>query len=478
MTLELYTPTVIDFQNFDTSWLVTHKIAAPPTEPPFSGALTLMRLIFKRLARRGISCALWYEEDRYPKDEQNPVPTLPVQFGLQTEANLLQAGLTWMLSRDVDTTPLTLQDLRFHFRFGLAQGPILATTFFQAYMEDLHGPQSEEWLDNLKVMHSGGSKTAGGVITAAGVDSRVKVVRMAGNQGLDAKQFGASPRHVSDWQECPPTSQHRNATFVQWAYAHRFDNPSYYDSYIPGMRVENYSHLLITDLIGSHDFFSPIGSHTEFFREFDGLDQNGDIDNSECRMDYRLVRRPNIGHGKKYVIAKAGNCLEVGVTDVLLWRTIKHVVEFADLPRMEMSRINTSQPTWTARVRVNGAHPIEREEYKIHVAMSDDRDFRRCGPEILGDGPCLDGLWGDDNKTEEDIFYTIIPTTVTLDGEFRDLTFTPPTELQAFSSPPLIAMFVELFIEGNNPSQRGDDLWITTDAFFSNEELYPLETCP
>jgi hypothetical protein len=299
-----------------------------------------------------------------------------------------------------------------------------------------------------------------------------------GNQAFDDGPGGGPHRYESDWFECPGGT-HRFAAFARWIYTHRDDHPSYYDVYFVARNEARYSPLRFLDVVGTHDWINPLGSLTAFWQRHDGL-TGLVIDPNEPRWDFRTIRRINVNHGIKYIVGSVGPT-PVGAEDLLLWRELKYLVFGSDLPRMEMVGVavrGTSR--WYARVRVNGNHALASESYKVWVALSDDRDFRRCtAPVVSASGtPCADGLWGDDNKDQEDEFIAITPLGVTPNGEFRDLRFAPPAELSAFPTPPIVAVIVELKIDGANPRTIVDDLYLHTEVTFTRADQYPEYRCP
>jgi hypothetical protein len=430
------------------------------------------------MARQGIPAAIWFENDLHPVDPLNPVGSIAEQLGYNGDGQLLHTGLTWMMLKDPDVTPLVAEDLRFHFRFGMAQAYMLGTTFVQRFLENHFGPQSSTWTAAMKSVLAGGSKRGTATLTACGVDPRIRGARISGSQSFNADPLGAWARYVKDWGECPGGQLGERAEFTAWAEEHGDDLPSYYSVYAPDRCPEAYQNVFILDIVGTHDYINPLGSHSTFWQRRDGL-TDGLPDPTEVSLRHACIRRENKSHGSESFIGTVGR-FEISKSLVLLFRLVRHLALDKDLPTIDIVDLNVSDPvTWTARVRVTGQHPVNDEQLSVFLALSDDRDFRRCTPPIvsLPQNPCFEGV-GDDNKEEEDKFVRITPTQVTVEGELRTLSFPAPVDVQAFSVTPIVAAFVELVLEGANPNRFGDDIWVDTEVLFRNDELYPELSCP
>jgi hypothetical protein len=481
ITLELWVPSAPNFANPNSAYLFLdrHSLDTGAEDDPDVIDLRLKRVISRKMALRGIPSGIIFEQDRHPIGA--PVPQIYSQLGYAGNGKLEEAGFNWIMANDPVETPLTVRELRYAIRFQLSQMYILSATFLQKFLLDHFGPQSAPWLDALKTVYAGGSKWADAVITAAGVDPRVVGLRIQGNQGYDDGPAGGAHRYESDWRECPGGG-HRWAPFSKWAYDHRDDLPSYMGVYYIGRDDARYAHLKILDVVGTHDWVSPLGATISFWRQRDGL-VGGQVDPNEPRWNTWMVRRINVNHGLKHLVGREGN-FDIGAEDLLAWRLMRHLALGGDLPRFQFVTVNTvtNPSSWVAKVHVNGAHAPSAESYKVYVALSDDRDFTRCGPPVFAaaNTPCVDGAWGDDNKEAEDRFVTITPTSVNVNGEFRFVRFAPPAaELAAIGTPtPLIAVIVELKVSGPNPNTLADDIWLHTDVWFVNESHYPPYECP
>jgi hypothetical protein len=136
--------------------------------------------------------------------------------------------------------------------------------------------------------------------------------------------------------------------------------------------------------------------------------------------------------------------------------------------------LSQGDPLWTAEIEVDsGATSLEYEEqYRIWVAMSDDRDFRRNSDPIdrSPSTPCIDSDPNDAGDVE-DVFFPVNPTTATRDGDLRILTFQPPGVYSMFDDP-LVAVIVEVVFPGPEPEETLDDLLVTTWTEFLNEDRY------
>jgi len=462
-------------------------------------------LLARILAKKGIPAALWSEDDMYPVGAE-PIPEIHEQFGYNGQASFQQAALRWMRTRD--PMNLTVEAFRFDDRYHNAQSYVLTTTFFQRVALEFFGsdPEVESWAHGVQAFYAGGSKTGGGAVTASGVDPRCVGNRISNFSSYDGGDRSAPARYDTDWRECPqncprddactpvPDEEHKWLRQASWSFQNRFHSPSYFDIYRPDFDRARYADLLMVEIGGTHDWIGPLGSHHDFWRSVDGL-VDGVPDASEDRWNFRLVRRINHDHGVPKIVGQTGGGRDVRADQLLVWGSLRHLAKNKPLPRIEMVSIDASgdpaADPWTARVRMTnlrpGHDPATDEQFTVWVALSDDRDFRRCTPPIVcrnidqtpceQNGICRDPAW-DDNQPNEDFFIRIDDPIVSPDGEFRNLTFGAPPEALAVPNP-IVAVIVDTHLEGGVIGKIQDDWVLSTDAAFFNEEAYaPHQCCP
>lgn len=497
LTVELWIPNNINFAG--TPVLYVDKVEARTGQGYQEKAL-----LAKTLAKKGIPAALWSEIDHYPVGGGSPAVSVHEYFGYPGPATFQRAALRWLRTRD--PLNLTPEDLRFDDRYLTSQGYLLTTTFFQRKVVEFFGgdPDAQAWVDRVESVYAGGSKTGGGAISAAGIDPRCVGTRISNFMSMDASDDCAPSRYDRDWRECPvncptddpctdvPSGEHRWVRHSTWAWGNRDNHPSYMDVYRPDNNRARYEQLFYVEIGGTHDWINPLGSHTRFWDSVDGM-TGGLVDPLEDQWDYRLVRRMNRDHGVSTIVGQTSGGLDVRADQLMVWGTLRHLAKNKAMPRIDTSMVdvsgNPATEPWSVRIRVSetraGHDPALHEQFKIWVALSDDRDFRRCTPPILcmnidsqpceANGVCRDPSW-DDNKPQEDYFVEIAPSSVTVDGEFRDILFAPPAEALAISNP-IAAVIVEGFFEGGIVGKIQDDWILWTDVHFENEEMYPPYAC-
>jgi hypothetical protein len=476
-TVEIYVPATIDFNDLSTAWMMVWSTPVHIPGEPEPDDVRRRRIFARKAAERGMTVCLWSEHDRYPVVPGQPTEDVPHQLG-STEGRLVQDGFDLMMRKDPSVTPLVLEDFKRLWRhYGISLGFMYATTLAQRVMSDTYGPQADNWIDSMKVVLGGGSKGVGGVVAAAGIDPRVGAVRYSGSRELQTDETASQHRYETDWGECPGGA-HRRADFAKWAYENRDNSPSYYDIFIAGHDPDRYQDKLWLDVIGTHDWSTPLGSHTKWWEERDGL-IGGVVDPGEFQWNWRTINRWNVNHGVSYTVGTKGN-FDVYATDLLLWRLLRHLILGESLARVDMVSLDvTGTTSWSTRVRVTESSALS-EDLVVWVMLSDDRDTRRCdSPPIatVQGGNCIDSSI-DDNKPEEDFFIPIIPDSVVVDGEFRDIVFTPPAQLAAFGPDPQVVASVELFARGPNANSIVDDTVVHTRIIIKNAELYPEQSCP
>jgi hypothetical protein len=303
-------------------------------------------------------------------------------------------------------------------------------------------------------------------------------VRFSGSEELNTDDRGAHHRYETDWAECPG-GQHSRADFTHWAWINRDLSPSYFDIYLVGHDPDRYRDKLWIDVVGTHDVSVPLASHSTFWDARDGI-VGGVVDPAEEMWNYRIIRRPNANHG---VTTSAGfhRSFEVEATDLLLWRTLRHLVSGGELPRVDIVSADVSDATtWSVRARVTDVSTRGGEDYAVWVLLSDDRDTRRCTPPIMSREftDCFDSTI-DDNKPEEDYFIRIPAQSVTPVGDLLEITFPVPAERAAFGpTTPMVALFVELFDRAQVASSVVDDTLVHSEILLVNAELYPDGSCP
>lgn len=515
LTLEMYLPA--DFAagraGDEPPAVVVMQIEDP--DAGTDSACGQKRGIVESLARAGTPGVVWYERDTlpYPVDAA-PLPRLCRQFGFESDADLQLAGYRWMMLGDPDA--LTPTELRYDLRFAHAQAFVLATTFFESYAREHFGAATatperwSNWLDELRVCLAGdsmercdnGISGEGGVdegcITAAGIDPRVAAVLVGGASGMTDGPGSAYDRYESDWSLCPGTAMDCGVRFdtasvdpwkdfSSWAWRHRASAASYFNVYAPARDRKRYDDVWILDVVATHDWRMPLGSHASGGWAAASLAETGaGEDGGRVRHLLRINRDRGVGIP---VGVEGGRTVTAG--ELLLRRAVAQVRGTAALPSIRIESLDTSdRRRWHAMVRI-GDRPEpspERERYTMYVAFSDDRDFRRCGAPILcsstggpclGERACLEPDY-DDNKDEEDIFLAIPiePDRVAVAGEYRSIEFEAPEELAAFASAPLIAFTIEVRIEGDDPESCLDDVVLHAPISFENEESYPAYECP
>jgi len=498
-TMQLFLPHVTDFS--EPPYMYVDKGGSHDGE-----AIQGKIRVAKVLARRGVVAAIWTEEDLFPFGDDEPLPRIAEQFGFNGPARFQREGCKhWLRTRD--PLNLTAADLRIDDRYHNAQSYVLCVTFFRRLVEEHFAgdPEAIAWADSVRVLYAGGSKAAGGALSAAGIDPRAVALRTSGFLEFDTGPRAAAHRFETDWRECPLDcpeddtctpqldEQHAWYRYTNWLRRNQDNLPSYWDTYRMGRNRSRYEHLLLLEIAGTHDWINPLGSDEAFWASVDGL-VDGVPDPAEERWNFRLVRRINGDHGTSQTVGRTGGGRDVRGDQLLLFRALMHFARGKALPRIEGASLDVSgDPAidpWTVRVRVTDLpsdhDPLVEEQFKLYVAVSDDRDFRRCTPPIrcreegvpcTENGVCRDPDW-DDNVEEEDKFLKIAPAdiTVTVDGELRDLVFDPPAEVLAFPEP-LVAVIAEVRIDDRVPFNIKDDWVLHTEVMFANEELYPPYSC-
>ncbi|MEW6744417.1 MAG: hypothetical protein AB1486_16815 [Planctomycetota bacterium] len=460
-------------------------------------SLIVKRALAKLMAANGILSAIWFEVDEVNEDGTDIPDTIAQKLGYNGDGDIYAAHLDWLkLLYDLSHGP-RVQHMRLDFRFAYTQGYMLTTTFVQEYLKFYlpalgYDPATvAPWLDSVRVVYSGGSKRGSAMAIIGGIDPRAVGVRMKGNEGLESGPKGSSGRYIFDWGYCPNSTHedHLWAPFATWKYLNEsMPSPNYSDIYVPANDPDRYAHLLFLDIVGTHDWINPLGSHETFWRARDGLDDSGNPDGSEW-WNFRTIRRPNRNHGVIYEVGHLPDQPDpgpVGAQDVVLWWALQNLKDPTHpFPRMEIARawIPPLTPTaWKVKVHIPGFQlPDYTQEFHVWVALSDNRDFRRCdSPPILHHGPTepcheLDGGPGGDPYGEiEDAFYRITPDSVTDNGDFRTLHFRRPSQYTQFLGPPLAALIVEYSLWGPDLDSPWDDLVLFTEVTYLNEANYPL----
>lgn len=431
------------------------------------------------------------------------------QFGYVGDGALQEAGFGWIVHRRLNKAPsgaLTAEELRFDLRFMYAQAYLMTTTFFCEYMKNVFGPDPDvdAWVDDLKISYAGGSKRGGGVTTAvleasllSAVDPRnIKGLFISGYQGLDASDKSGFHRYESDWKHtfdpaeieefrtdpCPVApcvpgpcgdsdcfedeGEHPFKEFAIWAHRSREEPQSYAAAYMPGHNALNFallSNVLVINAVGTHDWINPLGSHRAFFDDNPAL-------------DLITVQRINCNHGATTDLGdwSATELVQMRALYNMRWAGNPAMIDQYPLHRIEWVDLDDGSPHWTATIELDTTHSGSfSEAYKVWVAFSDDRDFRRTSDPIesLNASLCIDSdpnLVGDD----EDMFFEVTPISVTPSGNQRIISFDPPAEMAAFTDP-LVAVIVEGRFDGSDPGDTLDDLLVTTWPEFLNEDLYP-----
>lgn len=431
------------------------------------------------------------------------------QFGYSGDGEIQKEGFDWIVHRRLNKAPsssLTAQELRFDLRFMYAQAYLMTTTFFGEYMKNVFGPDPnvDAWVDELKINYAGGSKRGGGVTTAvleasllSAVDPRnIRGLFISGYQGLDASDKSGFHRYESDWKHtfdpaeveefrtnpCPvapcmpgpcadndcfeDSGEHPFKEFAIWAHRTRDEPQSYASAYMPGQNALNFAllnNVLVINAVGTHDWINPLGSHRGFLEENPSL-------------DVITVQRINRNHGSTTDLGdwSATEIVQMRALYNMRWAGNISMIDQYPLHRIRWVDLVDGSPNWTATIELDSTHSgAFTEEYKVWVAFSDDRDFRRTSDPIesLNASPCIDS---DPNAVDddEDMFFEVTPISVVPSGNQRVITFDPPAEMAAFTDP-LVAVIVEGYFEGSDAGDTLDDLLVTTWPEFVNEDLYP-----
>lgn len=476
-TVEIYAPPgTPDFTDPSKAVMLVWQVVPHCPGDPEPESTRIRRTFARKAAEKGIWVCLTMEKDLYPVVPGMPTDTVVGQLGT-TEGRIAQDSLKWMMKQD--PASLTVADFRRLYRYyGIAQQYIRAANFASLLIKDVYGAQADTWVDSLKLILAGGSKDVGGVIAASGIDARVIGVRFSGAQEFNGDGDSSAARYIEDWGECPG-GQHRRADFSKWSWDNRFVSPSFFDIHIGGFDPTRYQDTFYIDAIGTHDWSVPLGTHTTWWDGRDGL-VNGMVDPGELMWDYRPVNRVNVNHGIDYVVGLRG-AFEVDMTTLLLWRTMRHFSLCDPLPRCDLVTTNITNPaSWTAQVRATQVSLANSIDFNAFVLVSDDRDTRRCSAPIVSEvgGNCFDSNGSDDNKVEEDVFIKIPVDTVVQNGEFYDLTWTPPAEYAALDPNSRVDIFIEMITRGPAAGQIVDDTWIHTTVHTTNRENYTAMSCP
>jgi len=526
-TVEIYLPpnfvSLID--DPATAHLLVVNSSAPEDESgkPSEGYEN-KRAVSLALAEQGISSVIWWQEDDFPLPGEDPLPRIAHQLGFPGDGALQRAGFRALMLRDPEN--LTIEDFRLDLRFMYAQFYVLSTTFFKAVLlEHLFPthPRILEWVQALGATFAGGSKRGGGVVEgaggrlvgggmlAAGIDPRVEAIWVSGFQGFSDLPDSGFHRYETDWRYCSTcdpvcdpclplneTEDHPWANIAQWVWDHRDDHPSYLDVFSVARNFERYEDMLILDIVGTHDWINPLGSHTGFWNTVDGskLFRSPRIysvgrrqtqlpfkpSKREPVANVRFIRSPNKDHGISYVVGNRDG-KDWSARELLLYRALLSLRDPRErLPNLDATRARLAGDTWVVELRAGNFRPdhdpAADEEYTVHVLLSDDRDFRRCSDpiEIANPSVCTDPDF-DDNIDEEDKFIPVVPTEVLVVGNRRRLVFPRPAEVDAFQTPPIVAITVEARYLGDDPADFLDDLVLFTEVEFANVEAYPPFDC-
>lgn len=494
-TVQIFLPNTVDFQQPPVLYIDKAGNHDGETESE-------KEALGKLLARKGVITAIWTEQDLFPLGAE-PLPRIAEQFGFAGPASFQRDGCKhWLRTRD--PLNLTVEDLRIDDRYHNSQSYVLTGTFFQALVDDWFAgdPDANAWASNVQIVYAGGSKAAAGAYTASGIDARCVALRTSGFLEFDTGPRAAAHRFETDWRECPincpsddtcdayPAGAHRWYRYTNWLRDNKDNLPSYWDTYRLGRNRERYEHLLFLEIAGTHDWINPLGSEEAFWASVDGLN-GGLVDPTEDRWNFRFVRRINADHGTSYTVGRTAGGKDVRGDQLLLFRALMHLAKGKAMPRIELASMDVSgDPStepWSVRVRLTDLpaehDPFVEEQFKIHIAFSDDRDFRRCSDPIVcsgnescaENGVCRDPSF-DDNRPEEDFFIKIRDYETFVDGEFRDLVFDAPVEALAFTNP-LVAAIVEVRLDDRIPYNIKDDWVLHTEVLYANEEHYPEVFC-
>jgi len=486
MTLEIYTASAL-----------AGRVQAPGAEPPLlvlrtslaQGAPTARdpgspRALAVSLARQGIPVVLFDEVDRLPAGG-TAVPPLFQQFGFASPAELRLAGMRWMMLRG---EALAVEDLRFDPRFAHAQEYLLATTFFQSLLREAGESEFGPWLSRLRVCYAadtvhetGASGADAGCVTAGGIDPRAAAVLVGGTGGLTDGPDSAYHRFESDWSLCGSRTVNCSdprgleevgpwGEFSSWAWRTRDDVVSYFDAYHPARDPSRYEDLWFLEVVATHNGHVPLGS----------LASNG--------FDVRRVVRINRDRSVPWPAGEERG-RPVSASELLLRHALDRLRAGGALPPVDLVRADTtSSRRWRVQLRVGDDDRGATESLTLHVAFSDDRDFRRCAAPIVcaADGSTCEDHFRcadddrDDNKDEEDRFISvpIDPSDLVRSGDLREIAFVPPRELHAFARPPIVAVVAEVRFAGPDPESVLDDYVLFTDVMFVGADRYPAFECP
>lgn len=223
--------------------------------------------------------------------------------------------------------------------------------------------------------------------------------------------------------------------------------------------------MLVINAVGTHDWINPLASHRAFFKD--------------TPLDLVTVQRINCNHGVPVDMAPDEAWT---ATELVQMRAMLNLRNPADpdafpLHSVRWVSLDDSGPNWVATIEIDsrGAAAPAGEEYAIHVAASDDRDFRRMEEPVKSkiNTPCIDSdPHLDPDMDKEDYFHRVEPISVVVSGNRRILTFTPPSEIASISNP-LVAVIVEALFPGADTGASVDDVMVTTWPEFLNEESYP-----
>ena len=396
------------------------------------------------LAQEQIPTVLWEQHDdghcvlNDPSNQQAPCPSpnnqpcgancgvsssgCPIarQFGYANDGNVQPVSLRWMMRKYEDLGHfMGLGVLRLDERYALAQCFILSHVFYREFIKNTFGlTNNHPYLQNLKVVFSGGSKEGGAALTAAGAENRTAIGgpnRAAGvladaYQGWDASNRGGFARYQTDWgfyrnpngicpyglprtcQDGNPDYQHALGPFAVWSLYQHCDPSSsstYYRVYVPSKDPNRYKDLMILDVTHTHDNNFPLGSSQRLWFDHDGLDSSGNP-SVEPRWNFRLLRAINKGHGVRYLEPLNGSastdCFDNSTylwsaQDLLGMQMMRQLRDPNDVldpvhfksrfPRIEVASFTAPpQGNWTIRVRVTNLRNPDPEDYKVHFLQT------------------------------------------------------------------------------------------------------------